>query len=402
MAVHWKATAYPGVRYYEHDTRRTRNGQPDRYYAIRFSNHGKRKEEGVGWASEGWNPARIVSEVLGPIREGVRTGYGPFSLADMRARATAMEKADTEQEKRAIVAGMPVRSFFARYVLPRLQREKASWLTDKQRFDKELDGLLGDMPLAAVKEEDVQEAADYLTDKGYAAATVKQYIGIIKHLFNIATDTRIDGVRVYEGVNPAKGCTLPRVKNTRVRFAQPAEVWQLLEKAAELPSPDLHDAIIISVTTGLRLGEIVRQRWQDVDLYSGFLTVPDDDHRKPGGVVPIGPDARAVYLCRKELSGGRAADLVFPPVAGGVYRSALSASFRRIADTLGLNAGVVDRRYLLTFHSLRHTFASWHALNGTDLFRLQQLMRHKSIEMTMRYSHLIPSAAVDAAQKLRL
>jgi site-specific recombinase XerD len=49
------------------------------------------------------------------------------------------------------------------------------------------------------------------------------------------------------------------------------------------------------------------------------------------------------------------------------------------------------RRYIV-FHSLRHTFASHWAMKGGDLFKLQKILGHKSVAMTMRYAHLTPQA----------
>ena len=195
--------------------------------------------------------------------------------------------------------------------------------------------------------------------------------------------------------------TLPAIHNDRVRYATPQEVDLLLAEACTLESPDLHDAIVLSLNTGLRLGELKRQKWLEVDIYGLMVTVPDDDKRKPGGQVPMNKQALAVYLARREISGGAPTTLVFPPVAGGAFRNNLSESFRMIADRIGLNDGITDRRYRLTFHSMRHTFASWLALKGTDIYRIQKLMRHKRIEMTMRYAHLIPDAMRGALDLLR-
>ncbi|MBN2060747.1 MAG: tyrosine-type recombinase/integrase [Deltaproteobacteria bacterium] len=51
---------------------------------------------------------------------------------------------------------------------------------------------------------------------------------------------------------------------------------------------------------------------------------------------------------------------------------------------------MTDRRQRLTFHSLRHTYASWLVMQGTPLYTVQLLLGHKSMSMTMRYSHLAP------------
>ena len=70
MPVKWESSKYKGVRYYEHPTRK-RGVQKDRYYAIRYQKEGKRKEEGLGWASEkdhrytqeGWPKTGAKTEV---------------------------------------------------------------------------------------------------------------------------------------------------------------------------------------------------------------------------------------------------------------------------------------------------------------------------------------------------
>jgi integrase len=67
-------------------------------------------------------------------------------------------------------------------------------------------------------------------------------------------------------------------------------------------------------------------------------------------------------------------------------------------DDCGFNEGVTDRRDRITFHTLRHTFASWHVQNGTPLFTLRDLLGHHSISMTERYSHQDPKGLQTAAK----
>ena len=71
-----------------------------------------------------------------------------------------------------------------------------------------------------------------------------------------------------------------------------------------------------------------------------------------------------------------------------------------LAASLGLNDGITDRRQKVVFHSLRHTFASWLALDGVDIYRIKELMRHKDITQTQRYAHLMPSDARAAVERL--
>ena len=399
MAVKWIKTQFPCVRYYEHETRRGRNGQPDKYFAIRHCVNGKRTEEGLGWASEGWS-AEKAYKTLGEIKASIKTGSGPQSLAERRHIRAASEKARAEQQATEDNANMTLEVFFRDIYIPRAKREKRSWRTDEQRIAKEIVPALGYIPIKAVRKEDVQKFIDNLADAGAAPATVKQYMGIIRRGYNIAIETSLNNVPLFVGQNPTKNLRLPAVHNSRERYLTKEECEAVICGACKLHSPDLHDSILLSLNTGLRLGELMRLRWLDVDISGGIITVPDESQRKTGGKVPMNKTALAVLLCRKEILCGSSM-MVFPPVAGGAYRNNMSEMFRKVVDEAGLNDGISDKRHRIVFHSLRHTFASWLALAGTDLYRIKTLMRHKSINMTMRYAHLIPDATRDAVQSLK-
>lgn len=398
--MQWFSTQFPGVRYREHATRKQRNGQSDKYYTIRFRVNGARKEERLGWASEGWN-AEKAYKVLSEILKGVRTGNGPQSLAEKRDLAAKEKAAKETRERQANAGNMTLADFFQAIYMPRAKREKRSWLTDEQRIAKSIAPALGRYPLRIITRDDIQTYIDQLVDAGMAPATVKQYMGIIRRAYNMARETLIEGIPVFAGVNPATGLRLPAVHNSRERYLTAKEADSLIAAATKLRSPDLHDAIILSLNTGLRLGELMRLRWGDVDRQAGMLTVPDEDKRKPGGKVPINNDALAVLESRRPTLPSEREDRVFPPVAGGTLRNNLSEMFRKIADETGLNKGVSDKRHKIVFHSMRHTFASWLALAGTDIYRIKTLMRHKSISMTMRYAHLIPDATKEAVHNLK-
>lgn len=395
MPVKWVSTKMQGVRYYEHTERRMRNGQPDRYYAIRYSVNGKRHEEGLGWASEGWNPEKAYS-VLAKLKAGIRDGTGPQSLAEGRAQKQAAEQAAAKQAQMEALASITLGEFLREHYMPRAKREKRSWRIDEQRIAKAIDPALGNVPLRALRREDVQGFVDGLVDGGAAPATVKQYRDIIRRAYNIARETSVDGITLHSGDNPATGISLPAVKNARERYLTGAEVEALLTYAKGLRSPDLHDAMLLSLHAGLRLGEISRLRWVDVDFAAGIITVPDEARRKPGGKVPMNDTTRAVLESRHHAGPG----LVFPPRAGVNVRVKLTKLFTKAALATGINDGITDARHKAVFHTLRHTFASWLALAGVDIYRIKTLMRHKNIAMTMRYAHLIPDETRDAVQHL--
>ncbi len=90
-------------------------------------------------------------------------------------------------------------------------------------------------------------------------------------------------------------------------------------------------------------------------------------------------------------------DFVFKDNKGEKIKS-ISNSFDRVVEELGFNIGVDDRRDKVTFHTCRHTFASWHVQNGTDLYTVKELLGHSTIQLTERYSHLRPDGLKKAAQ----
>ena len=93
-------------------------------------------------------------------------------------------------------------------------------------------------------------------------------------------------------------------------------------------------------------------------------------------------------------------ELIFTDRRKGGQIADVSHSFTRTVDAIGLNEGITDTRQKITFHSLRHTFASWLALQGETLLTIRDLLGQKTLTMTMRYTHLIPDHKRRAALDL--
>ena len=89
------------------------------------------------------------------------------------------------------------------------------------------------------------------------------------------------------------------------------------------------------------------------------------------------------------VKGNKRTALIFMDRKGRKIKQ-LSDTFNRVVERVGFNKGVRDRQNKIVPHSLRHTFASWLALQGEPLLTIKELMGHKDIETTMRYAHLLP------------
>jgi integrase len=390
---------YPGVRYREHATDKLRNGTSDKCYFIRYRADGKLHEESVGWARDGWS-AEKAHAILAEIKTNIRTGSGPQSLAQKRALAKAAEQAAGAKRVRESVRQMSLGEFVNDHFIPYIKKRKATWDTDKMRIDKAVLPRLGMYPLSAITTKDVQDLLDAVAATGAAPATVGQYLAVVRRIFNVAAQIVINGVQVFTGRNPVIDVVAPEVHNERERYLTHAEAATLIDAAGKLRLPDLRHAIILGLNTGLRMGEMVRLRWHNVDFPGAIVTVPYEPRRKPGGHVPLNRDALTVFAERLVLLQNGPSGLIFPPIGDGSKRN-FSHIFKQVTDSIHLNDGITDSKQKIVFHSLRHTFASWLALSGTDIYRINKLMRHKTLAMTMRYAHLIPDATRAAVHSLR-
>ena len=140
-------TNYPGVRFAEHTTRK-HGVRPDRYFFIRYKVEGKGKEEAVGWGSQGMT-AEKAHALLSAIRENIRLGIEPRSIAAMRLANQAKEeekaKARRRQEKEAIT----VSEFWESTYLPTAEATKTKQTvnTEKGRFQNWIAPAIGGVPL---------------------------------------------------------------------------------------------------------------------------------------------------------------------------------------------------------------------------------------------------------------
>jgi len=91
--------------------------------------------------------------------------------------------------------------------------------------------------------------------------------------------------------------------------------------------------------------------------------------------------------------------LFFPGKKGGKINQ-ISSNFFKIVNCMGLNDGVTDRRQRISFHTCRHSFASWLAIQGTPLYTISKMLGHKSMAMTERYAHLSPDIKRTAIDNL--
>jgi integrase len=156
---------------------------------------------------------------------------------------------------------------------------------------------------------------------------------------------------------------------------------------------------VTALHTGLRWGELVALRWSDVDLKAGRIVVRQSAWRGHVG-TPKGHKAREIPLNEVVLAELKAwrhlrGEWVFCTERGA--RLGEQAETSRLEAACKL-AGLRN----VTWHVMRHSFASHLVMRGVPLKTVQELLGHKDIATTMRYAHLSPSVKTDAVSTLTL
>jgi len=222
-------------------------------------------------------------------------------------------------------------------------------------------------------------------EKGLAPKTVNNHLTVLRRLLVVARKRGLIAV-----VPEIEWLKAPKPEFDFLAFE---EADRLLAGADE----EWACMIRVAMRTGLRQGELLALRWEDVDLIAGVLHVRRNVVRGHIG-TPKSGKGREVALGDEVLTGLRRqrhlrSELVFCAADGRMlkkneckhplWRACKRAGLRRIG-----------------WHVLRHTFASHLAMLGVPLKAIQELLGHATIEMTMRYAHLSPHVARDAVKLL--
>lgn len=160
----------------------------------------------------------------------------------------------------------------------------------------------------------------------------------------------------------------------RTRFLTRAEAETLLSKLTGVH----RDIVLCALETGMRLNEVLRLMWDEVDLHARLITLrPKRTKTRKGRSIPISPRLEEALRKIPERSVW-----VFPNPRYGRPFYDCAPWF----STACAQSGITD----FHFHDLRHTFASWWIQRGGSMRGLQEILGHSGTQMTKRYSHLRP------------
>lgn len=246
---------------------------------------------------------------------------------------------------------------------------------------------------------------------GLSPRTVEYHHRVLREALNHAVKWQIIKRNVADAVNP------PKQRKPEIKVLDREEVKKLLLVASEQSQED-YEIIYTAIYTGMRRGEIIALRWQDVDLEKGvaqirrsMLRLPDQGYvfrepktkrarrqiALPQSVVEIFKSIKKRQAKNRLQSGGKYKteyDLVFCREDGEpLDPDTVSHRFKDIAKKAGFTE--------LRFHDLRHTHATLLLKEGVHPKVVQERLGHKTITLTLdTYSHVLPGLQEEAAKKL--
>jgi integrase len=224
----------------------------------------------------------------------------------------------------------------------------------------------------------------------HAAKTVNNHLCVLRRMFTIALEwSLISKLPKFRWLKtPAPPFTFLGFDESD-RLIRAAEGWDGAWRAM----------VIVALRAGLRLGELRALTWQDVDLVAGRVLVRRSAWQDQIGPtktgrareVPLSPEAVAALHALP--SRFRQRSVFSADGAGGMLaRAACRKAIGRICRKAGLPE--------IGWHALRHTFASQLVMRGVALKAVQELLGHRTMEMTLRYAHLSPEVGRNAVSML--
>lgn len=245
-------------------------------------------------------------------------------------------------------------------------------------------------------------------DGGLSSTTVLQHHRVLHKALECAVKWQVVGRNVADAVEP------PRRKRREMQTLDAEQVRKLLKEAE---TTDCYAPIYVAVNTGLRMGELLGLKWEDLDLKKGMAQIKRSmqrvrgegmveaetkTHRSrrslclPPSVVEVLRKHR-VQQSREKLLAGEAysdRDLVFAtPLGLPVDPSHVSKTFRRVLKRADLP--------MIRFHDLRHTHASLMLKAGVHPKIVSERLGHAAVGITLdTYSHVLPNLQEEAARKL--
>ena len=232
--------------------------------------------------------------------------------------------------------------------------------------------------------------------KGLSPKTVRNIHQIIASAMKLAKEQKIIAS------DPTESCTLPKLEHREMKTLSVEQLASFLREAKE---SGVFEMYYVEMATGLRRGELLGLKWEDIDLEQGDLRVKRQIARINGEVIeaplktknayrtlPLAEDTIVVLKQQRKKVGS--SPWVFPsPTGGPISPDSVLHMLHRVLKRAGLPK--------VRFHDLRHTFATLALQNGVDVKTVSGMLGHFSAGFTLdTYAHVTTAAQKEAARTI--
>jgi integrase len=308
-------------------------------------------------------------------------------------RANELLKQETakkvEPEKKVVPT---FAEFEPRFIAYSKTNNKPSTVYGKENILKlHLRPYFGEKRLDEIGPAEVEAYKAKKLEEGCAKKYVNNQLTVLRKLLNLAVE--------WGELSHTSRVRALRLPEHEFLFLDFTEARRFLDAAP----PEWKTLLTLALRAGPRLGELLALKWEDLDLVSGNMVIRrslwrDKEDSPKGGrkrEVPLSDDALNALKAHRGVSMMKG-EYVFCDSAGKrLSHKKLSKLVPRVCK----KAGLAKR---LTMHDLRHTFASHLVMRGVTLKAVQELLGHKTLDMTLRYAHLSPDVKRDAVKLLDL
>jgi site-specific recombinase XerD len=310
-------------------------------------------------------------------REKAGTKSAAIDLYRKRKTEALMGKKLPEKLRRATITFADI----ARDALAYSKAHKLTYEDDVARMERILNWFRDRSADSVTPQEIERHFEECIEQEEWAASTVNHYRSLLSLTYRLAIRNG------KASINPARSTRHRKEDNSRVRYLTQDEDVKLRKVIAEewtehMPELDL------AVHTGMRLGEMYGLTWDNVNLTGRILTIPrsKNGERRHVRLNSVAVAALVAFAGRGNGTGPVIRNARGEPLCGPRYW------FEKAIVKAAIEG--------FHWHDLRHTFASRLTMAGVGLRAVQDALGHKSVAMTVRYSHLAPDFLQDVVDKL--
>ena len=311
------------------------------------------------------------------VVKGARTRAEAVKVLNSKVADVLRGKYNFKKESPQIIFSEMADLYLEKYA--KVKKSK-SWKTSDWVYLRRLNPFFGRYKLSDVAPLLIEEYISERKSTGLKNSSINRELSCLRKIFNVAIDWD------HAADNPVRKVKfLSENDSFRERVLRENEEVRLLEAC----SPHIKPIVMVALHTGMRKGEVLKLRWENITFEAGEIRITESKSGK-GRFVPMNSVVFNLLLALKSRNGE--SEYVFPnPKTGKPY-----VDIKRAFNSACREACIED----FHFHDQRHHFASQLVKNAVDLNRVKELLGHSSIVTTQRYLHSQAEEKKEAVETL--